>query len=473
MNKKLNHEVLRNMLEKGTLDKEFYSFILKDPYSIRNLHYKDNLGEPFGVIEKVVKLLDANAPGIFSLNVDLLENTHTVINTSIFAFSQFSKNIDYFASRVLNLNFSASVKILSHGDNFHILYNYIYSSEVEKISQGFFFAFTFCAVEKGVKLDISYLIPKLTEVGKEKIAFVENIYRKKERENTKQLTSLNANKLKIALFVSGQVRSDLDIHKRLSEVLIGNTESQVDLFFSSWRNKGVSQITEAKSPRFFTQEAKSLVHESLGGMQYLDLSYFNSLLFEKVKNIEISEVESSFSFCDNKFINIDDESCPPFSGMSNPEKMYYHNSSWIHKLGAEYFEKYDLIIKIRPDIEIKSLNVSSVLERISDFEFITDYKGEWIYKIWGLGVGDQVLMATPSIMTGLLGMYKLSGRDAFSKELLLDLQQPPYSGHINLAIRALELGFKPVTNNYFSIALHDGYKFSSEDVSQYLTFRGL
>lgn len=473
MKKALNHHELNVNYQEGKLDDDFYISVLEDPYSVRNLYYRDNLGEPYGAIESALKILDDNSPDIFNLNVRLLENPHSIINASIFTSSQFSGNIDYFASSVLNLSFSASVKILSHANNFNALYEYIHNNEADKISKGFLFAFTFCAIKKAVEFDPSHFIKNIPSIDEKEKIFVENIFRANNRKKEYKLKKSIKSKLKIALFVSGQVRSDLSIHENLPGMLVGNNDNQVDLFFSSWRKKGISKISEAKSPRFFTKEARDLVADNLGGMQSLNLDYFNSLLFEKINKLDINEVESSFSFCENKFINIDDESCPPFSEMSNPEKMYYHNSSWVNKLGEDYFNDYDLVIKIRPDIELKSFSPQKVLDKISDFEFMTDYKGEWIYKIWGLGVGDQVFMSSPNVMTGLLGMYSLSRQDAFSKKLLVDLKQPPYSGHVNLAIRALELGYKPIENDCFSIALHDGYKFSKEDVSNYLRDRAL
>ena len=89
-----------------------------------------------------------------------------------------------------------------------------------------------------------------------------------------------------------------------------------------------------------------------------------------------------------------------------------------------------MIIKVRPDIDI--MEFTSNLKNIDKNSVLAE-EG-YVFKRWGFGVGDQVLMGNPKAILPLLDCY--SDEDVISLVELLYGKKDKYRGHINIGLRA-------------------------------------
>lgn len=466
----LNIENVKKICSNGGFNKELIADIVNDKFSVSNLYYKDNVGFPSGSPHEVIALIDSSAYDFSNeLSYFDLSQSYKIINFITFLPSQLEKNFDKLVPFVLPLNYSASCKVLSVPRVFEIFSENIFRIEkLENASDGFLFSFLFCSVSN------NYISNDLAEffIDSRRDGFSKDVLKKIKRNLNNKIQNVGKSeervsgiKRKIALLVSGQVRNDLSGCNGLSGMM---SEFEVDLFFSSWCNKGVSEITRGKMPRYFDKDAKKIVLEKVGGWGRLDLNYFNKLLKKRFSYLSYDEVSSVYSDCKKKYINIKDDNLDPFSSMSNPEKMYYHNSYWVNQLGEKFFEEYDLIVKVRPDVEISNINIESICGVVDEKSFMTDFNESWVYRIWGLGVGDQVLIGRPSVMTRLLNFYSFNEIDETSEIMKNVLYQDAYLGHVNLAIKALLEGFEPKGKSFFEVRYSDSYKFGESDIECYM-----
>lgn len=245
--------------------------------------------------------------------------------------------------------------------------------------------------------------------------------------------SLNTNR-QIALFITGQSRGFIDALPNLvSKITI---PSDVDVFISTWKDIGHTQLSKERICRIFDSEAAQYVSEP-DSYSFVDEHYdeLKDLSLSSYKNNNLEEIYSSFfSGCNSVLINIKDDGEYPYNKMSNAEKMYYHNSFWFCSLKNHNWDKYRCIIKIRPDALLQVDNVTINDIDVDDSVYCEDSNG-WIFREWGFGIGDQLFYGDPDIMKKLMCVH---GLDNIYSQLtsLISSSNVYYSGHINVGLCA-------------------------------------
>ncbi|MDF1815783.1 MAG: hypothetical protein P1V20_26530 [Verrucomicrobiales bacterium] len=202
--------------------------------------------------------------------------------------------------------------------------------------------------------------------------------------------------LRIAVCISGQLRG----FKKASETweVLGFGNHQVDYYLHSWVNIGSKalipqHVSRLLSPKV-TEVMKRLIHE-IGVEQWRQeyRGFINS--FKRDREATESELCEVLPF---RKIVLEEDRSPPFSQMSNVEKMYYKVSACWELIDDP--SAYDLVIRIRPDKIIKSACVdwSSVVSYAKKLKAVFTDFGVELFPGLGLIVGDQFAVSTPKLM---------------------------------------------------------------------------
>lgn len=257
-------------------------------------------------------------------------------------------------------------------------------------------------------------------------------------EGLQKLNFKRLNNDKICLLIAGQLRG---YRKSLTSIVNSFTEpSNVDVFVSTWSDVGRGSISPERLSRFYDKEAFLYINKKYSGEEAVALT--KELIQSVSDNVNGNEeiyFESAFEkFNSFKFNEFDDQKYP-FNRMNNSEKMYFHNSFWIETLSPKYFEKYDRIIKIRPDIMLKEGVFFDKIDMLSDTVYVENYGG-WIYRDWGFGIGDQIITGGAS---EVIQSINLHGEKRIETRFNKYLSQTPYgySGHRNCGVAAWIHGF--------------------------------
>lgn len=442
---KLNTEVIKNLDLKNKINNDFFYMLLTEEGVVNDLFSNESTaGFTWGEWDRTIELIEKLAvENNFLTSFSMDEDKYLVFNFLVF-FPSFSNDfIRYFLKDILKLKESKLLILLTNKD---ITYQIV--SELNRV----------------LPLKVSNLTPKKL-LFIVLAAFQHNIYSHNEEiklidkvilvyENTKnhdweillrflkerRLSVIRSNydslsvgkhrtRLRCALIISGQFRYPTNNVDSLIEKVSIN--SHIDLnkvFVASWNKLGGYCLNETnKFYRHLTKGALNLIDEKAVNLSSLMKE------MEVKKNIDseisIENITSENSVDLNCILN--EEESNVYLKMTNPEKMYYNNYLWVERLGVDYFmENFDLLIKVRPDIDI--LNFTSSLNNL-DIDSVLAEEG-YVFKRWGFGVGDQVLVGSPKAMLPLLSCY--SDEDVISLVELLYGKKDKYRGHINIGLRA-------------------------------------
>lgn len=238
---------------------------------------------------------------------------------------------------------------------------------------------------------------------------------------------------KIALFITGQSRG----FAKALPALVNKFKSlrNVDVFVSTWENIGYTTFTPSRINRIFDTCVEEWIKEpkniSFIESQYDDLVEY--ILNSESKTIE-QQYRTVFEGANDIKVNVKNDSEYPYNRMSNPEKMYYHNAFWVKTLSNHDWYKYDLIIKVRPDLLLKDSDL--FFDRIKiENHICTEDSAGWIYREWGFGIGDQLLFGKPENMIQMLSLHD-SEELATKVTSFLTYDKSCYAGHVNLGLCA-------------------------------------
>lgn len=93
-----------------------------------------------------------------------------------------------------------------------------------------------------------------------------------------------------------------------------------------------------------------------------------------------------------------------------------------------------------------------MLYRFQNLEYVEN-DGGWIFREWGFGIGDQIIVGNPALMTKILDVH---GGDLLSTRLtrIISAFSSEYTGHTNCGIEAwlngAECKKSNITHNGFS-----------------------
>lgn len=440
--KNIEYLIKNNNMSKDLLLEQFQR---KDLVS--KARYIDSAGLPWGSWKEVSKSID-----FFLLNQDWMfiekDNIYNS-NVAYFAPSSFIKlNLTCFFN-VLN---DFTKEQLNHTFSKEIVTDYIYDilindcnwSLLERINDNVFLNLLFSFTQKDVfSKDIEKnLLEKFFSIRNKNISF---LYRELLEARLHSISQdsdkiLAGNDLKIALLICGQLRGfESSLPKFESKFCHLGT---IDTFVSTWEEIGSTRFNLQSAYRIFDKESCDYIYEN---KDLLDLERFDAAIYQYKKDafpkkIIEDTLLKNLDWTDSISISIKNDKEYPYNKMSNSEKMYYHNSFWIETLGDDVFNKYDIIIKIRPDyLFINEEPISNIQSLIESKSILVD-ASNYLFQEWGFGMGDQLWIGSPK---NILPILKSHSRESLSYKYISKIYpNKEYLGHINCGIEAWVNGLK-------------------------------
>ncbi len=231
----------------------------------------------------------------------------------------------------------------------------------------------------------------------ERVGFWLNDFdRQTEMEKKIEIKENEGKRLKIAIMVSGQMRGFQAAFDTWREIFSGH---DLDYFISTWKINGSSGKPDHlvnEQHRFYFGDFSDEISNLLDIEGSINLDAFIGLV-KPSNNITKKDLREVYG--KNAIIKIEDESELEFL-VSNPQKMYYKIESAYSMI--EEPEKYDLLIRIRPDIVIqKRKEIGDFLYSVSMLPskskaICTGYG--YNFAFYGFGIDDKFAVGTPELM---------------------------------------------------------------------------
>ncbi|NWC84184.1 hypothetical protein HX798_28450 [Pseudomonas putida] len=407
------------------------------PDLISKTRYKDSAGLPWGEWNKVAALIDNFYES--ELDYDLEnQNCNFLTNLGYFAPSKFYKDPNTTIKLITKLSHNQLCSILSRKFNAQKIVSHLLT--IENISITPLFGILVALASTGHHLLSAFEeVNLISKILKFLDADSSIEYMLVSKTLTSRMTSLtNTSKPKvskqshsIALLVSGQLRG----YKRAVPTICKSLGSnkKVDIFVSTWTDPGMTRINPRTLSRAVSDEAREWLLESHPDLSLEELDgEIRKISRGNVNSNQAESLNTLFLGANSLSISIKDDAEYPFNKMSNSEKMYYHNAYWIETLGKEQFRKYDLIVKIRPDLLLKSQDQK--FDSIETEPGTVYCEGEgWVFREWGFGMGDQLIFGSPDDILETLTCHE---HESLATRLISDVfkSSSPFHGHINCGL---------------------------------------
>jgi hypothetical protein len=233
---------------------------------------------------------------------------------------------------------------------------------------------------------------------------------------------------KVAICLSGQLRGyelALDSWKKRLLPFIEST-----FFIHSWHDVGRSSAQPSRAFLPFAGECFTEAYRRVGitiGYEEMKARY-PALFRQLAKGSSVTE-EHLCSVYETEHVVLEDDKSEMFANFSNQQKMHYK----IHAADklARDSDEFDLIMRIRPDLNIRDVGVSinSLLQVLSANPVIFAEKGFGVF--YGcLMIGDQYAIGTPENMKIYADAWT-----TYPKLSSLGFAKMPnvFTGHVSLA----------------------------------------
>ncbi|MEM8790945.1 MAG: hypothetical protein AAGE80_04970 [Pseudomonadota bacterium] len=234
---------------------------------------------------------------------------------------------------------------------------------------------------------------------------------------------------RVALCVSGQLRGFRAAFETWQRSLLPFAE--FDIYVHTWASIGRAspQPFRAFLPfegQHFCEEWKRI--GTLLGYEEMQARYPE--LFKALSNTAQIEVSPLKEFYGARDVVVDDETDARFAGFSNQDKMHYKIFA-AHQLAAQSGESYDLIMRLRPDLELKLAGFSwrQLLHNCANAPALYADSGYGLH-YGNLMMGDQMAIGAPQTMEIYASTWEAYEQiaahtlDGFPKDL---------TGHVSLA----------------------------------------
>ena len=237
-------------------------------------------------------------------------------------------------------------------------------------------------------------------------------------------------KPRVAVLVSGQLRGYEHTIKNWQKHLL--TDIEADFYVHTWNEIGMSGTQAFRSQLPFDgKEFNKAYRTQCNKMGYGSFVKHYPSLFQKVSSQGKVTKSHLSELYQTENIIIEDSESSAFDGWSNPRKMYYKISQ-AQTMLDESGKEYDIVIRIRPDKDIRLLlgkwsDIQNAINKTSlilaDFAYGVHYGS--------LMMGDQVAVGSQTTMQKYSATYtdalKLTSlEENFSINAFLD-------GHTSIA----------------------------------------
>lgn len=393
-------------------------------------------------------------------------------NLSYLSPNYFWNNIPYFQQAFAQYDSRASSLFLCRDDNFKRIMTLLKENDGLVLSAIFLLniAFKVSTTSQSENSDLVFLLSKCCSKDRHynlvRTAIMKRLSSLKESKESVK----NNNQKRKALFICGQIRNIQLMLPKLKEYY---DISEWDIFISSWKNEGRTDIDRARLSRRVEIDALETINKKFTDEELEKISKFEAEQYLDSGNSLESLLRNTLNEARELHISLLNDHDVVYRMMDNHYKMYFHNGYWIKKLGHSYFiNKYDYILKTRPDLLLSCKNKVDLNLTLLEMGNVQCDHPSWLYEPWGFGMGDQLFGGRTENMLPLLDItYPESLSTRILSELFGSLRM--YQGHINLGIELWLHGGKPVAMDIKKLGLATDKKLTAQQFLQLAEKAGL
>lgn len=237
-------------------------------------------------------------------------------------------------------------------------------------------------------------------------------------------------KLKIAICISGQLRGYKQTFRSWKKSIL--TDIDYDIYVHSWTDIGRSGAEPTrKSLPFDGENFQQGYRECFLSIGFDEIQKSYPTLFNRLHQSGIVDQESLKAFYGATDVALESDKDPKFDEFSNSEKMHYKINA-CNELCKQHNRKYDLILRIRPDLPIQFIGFDWMdIYNYCHSEPVIFADSACGVHYMKLMIGDQFALGSPqsmNIYSDAWNIYPKLGKNKLFK------CSETFKGHISLAL---------------------------------------
>ncbi|EGR4458266.1 hypothetical protein PY199_002480 [Vibrio cholerae] len=249
-------------------------------------------------------------------------------------------------------------------------------------------------------------------------------------------------RLKLAVCVSGQLRGWENAFRSWKKIGFGDCD--VTYIVHTWKDSGggapIPPKDERALPIAFQKVFRSTWNKIGEEKMLSQYPEFFSMWPQSGTEVEVCDLKRVYG---TEHVYVDDDSIEPFRNMSNSEKMYYKISE-CQKVADNIGIDFDLIVRIRPDLEFidnKQIDWHGIYQdctyrRVLFCEAYSNYFFPGI----GFCMPDHFAIASPDVMRGYASAYEMTKKHSSSENFNLTQFPQDFIAHRNVAYSTIYNG---------------------------------
>ncbi len=249
-------------------------------------------------------------------------------------------------------------------------------------------------------------------------------------------------RLSVAICITGQLRGFERAVASWAEFL--QPDANYEFFLSTWGTTGAKDFSWQHMYRFVDQAAGAalIAYRDRVGVEKATQAC-REFFSTKGEPVDVYKVAgllkrygqlASYSLVDEDGLEV--------NNLSNPEKMYFHNSNVLDLVG-DTLNDFDLVLKIRPDILVGYRRMPDFwlhIERQCALRQVVYAESGFRYEEWGFGCGDQIGIGTPHNMREYMSVWREKDYHNLYARSIRGSGEPVFGGHTSLGVQLFRRG---------------------------------
>ena len=266
-------------------------------------------------------------------------------------------------------------------------------------------------------------------------------------------------KLKIAICISGQLRGYREAFKSWQK--FGFNSHDIDIYASVWRNTGRRKIQKSHLNRIFHERFEKVFRDYTSGKSDQEIAYLLPSLYKYFDvDVPITERDIIDTYSPEKFEIIEDSN---FSDKDNKFKMHFMIERSFSLIDDP--EKYDLLIRVRPDKSLDNFNIDweDIYSTLDDKTILVSNPCK-IHSVVGFVMDDQFAVGKPNPMRE----YFTTFRKCQEKEGVFKSEEyHQFRAHMSLFLSLVEQSINVQTITDFERDIAWGELLDAEKISDH------
>jgi hypothetical protein len=236
-------------------------------------------------------------------------------------------------------------------------------------------------------------------------------------------------KLNVALCISGQLRGYKEAFVSIKKTIVDTL--QPDIFVHVWQDVGFKEPYQSShANRVFQGQFLKAYNNLFLTKDYKEIKEMLASLFVLFNENTVITKEQLIDFYQTDFVIVEDDQAWPYAKFNNQKKMFHKIDAcnqMVQEYGQAVDKQYDLVIRLRPDLEIQAHNNidwQEVAENCNSKKAVyVDRCVAWgnIIEAGYYVVGDQVAIGSQDGMNFYANLPKLG--NVFNEQGLINFSE--------------------------------------------------